>query len=154
MADSVQAVRERRRVPPIVGGIVDLELAGTRDRVAEILTAWGDSGRADAKTNVLLDLPFIALYSGALYLAVTWATLEWVGVWPFLAWVGWGLAWAQLVAGLLDGLEDYGLWRMLASGETSEELASWVRRAARAKFTLVGFACAYFFAALIHLAIA
>lgn len=43
-------------------GIVGFELAGTQERAKEILAAWGESGRSDAKLSLWLDYLYLAAY--------------------------------------------------------------------------------------------
>lgn len=143
-ARSVKWYLTRRGLPPVVRGIVDFQLAGTEDRTKEILEVWGSSGRRDARINLWLDLPFIVLYSVALYLGVTWAGLQWFNVWPFFVWLGWFLAYGQLLAGVLDMVEDVCLLRILARDEPGQRLPSIAKVAAQSKFVLVGSGAVYF----------
>jgi hypothetical protein len=44
-------------------GIVGLELAGSTERVEEILAAWGPEGRAAARRSLLIDYLVLATYA-------------------------------------------------------------------------------------------
>ena len=154
LALSVKSYFTRRALPPVVRGIVDFQLAGTEDRTKEILDVWGPRGRRDAKINLWLDVPFIGLYSIALYFAVSWAALQWFDAWPFFVWLGWFLAYGQLLAGVLDIVEDACLLRILARDEPGQRLPSIARMVAQAKFLLIGSGVIYFLIALVRSALA
>jgi patatin-related protein len=137
------------RLPVVRGGIVSFELAGSRGRAREILTAWKSAGKTGwARWDLGLDLVYILVYAPALYLAVTWSTAQWRDLWPFGAWVGFVLAWMQLVAGALDALEDTLLLTILGRSDPGDQLPRLARTAAQTKFLLVGLGLAYFLAAL------
>jgi hypothetical protein len=150
LSQSVRSFVTRRGLKPDVSGIVDFELAGTEDRTMEILGAWGPSGRRDARNNLWLDLVFIVLYSVALYLAVTWAALQWIDVWPFFAWLGWFLAYGQLLAGAFDVVEDVCLLRIIAGDEPGQRLPSTAKLAAQTKFLLSSLGVVYFVIGLVR----
>jgi hypothetical protein len=142
------------RHPLVRGGIVSFELARTTARVREILGAWEAAGKAAARLNLGIDFAFILVYAPWMYLAVAWAQHQWRGVWPAAAWVGWFLAFGQLVAGTLDVVEDVLLLQILGRSDPGTARPRWAARAARLKFSLLGAGLLYLAAGLVRHAFA
>jgi len=122
--------------PTNPNGIIGFELAASYERAAAILASWDSSARAAARTQTLWDSFFyIPIYVMAL---VSWAgwcarrlTLRW------LAWIGVVLAWAMILAGLCDLMEN---WQMLKQFEMGADGQS---AALAANFAYVKFAIFY-----------
>jgi hypothetical protein len=104
--------------PEAPRGIVSLELAWNQARARAIVSSWRRRDQlASARRSVYLDIPFIALYVVALMafavlLARAGAAAE---LWSDGAakWIAAGLAGAAGAAGVLDLVEDLGLWLLL-----------------------------------------
>jgi patatin-related protein len=101
------------RVRPVVRGIVSFELAGTRARSHEIMTAWRRSGRARAWWNLSIDFAFVLVYTMAFYVTVSWGADVLETSWQLGAWLGFVLAWMQVAAGVLDVIENLCLLVLL-----------------------------------------
>jgi hypothetical protein len=106
------------KTPQTPRGLLDLQLAMTRDRAQEIRDAWKAGRRLGAARNsVLLDLPFIAFYvctlatAGVLGARAAHAegVLDAAAAHSFAT----VLVCAALAAGALDCFENAGLQRML-----------------------------------------
>lgn len=98
--------------------IVDFELARTFNRSFEIITGWAEAGRiGTAKTSVLVDFPYLVLYGLTLAAAATGLgrRLTERRYQPAGRW-GLGVAWAAVVAALLDAAENVCLWLQLTGG--------------------------------------
>lgn len=103
-------------------GIVAFELARTRKRSAEILSAWGSEGRTAARKAVRIDFAFAVAYAVLLWLAcASLAGVVGERTWGWMEEAGWWLSTLVLVAGLLDWIENWALLRMLATFEPGEE---------------------------------
>jgi hypothetical protein len=125
-----------------ITSMIALELAGSVARADLILTEWSQATRLERRQlddqlhkAILYDFAFIPLYASAIglaCLAVAAAARE-GELWWRLARI---LAWSQLIAGLLDALENMALWRM-TSGRL-EGPWPWVARlCALPKFAIV-----------------
>jgi patatin-related protein len=126
---------------PRAEGIIRFELAGSLSRAHALIEDWEKvrkGARQRAAFQVGADFLYIAGYAPLLALIVgLWATGLPDGSW--LQRAAYLIAWSQLLAGLLDAVENVGLMQVLA--ETRNEM--WprlARYAAIAKFTLVGLA--------------
>jgi len=94
-------------------GIVSFELAGSASQAHRIIDSWDEAARIRAGFIQGLDYVFLIAYPLTIGFACLWAA----GVirgrrWP-LASVGILLAWGQLLAGLLDAVENAALVIML-----------------------------------------
>lgn len=123
-------------------GVISFELPWTGDRAEAVRQSWleapGDLiGRA--KRQIRLDFAFLAVYPLALSLAC--ARLS-ESPHDTLAPVGVFIAWAVLLAGPLDLVENLAMLRMLGAGanDALARLTSWC---AALKFTLVFAALGY-----------
>jgi hypothetical protein len=127
-------------------GVVSFELPWTAERAAEVKRAW-EEGPGDlvarAKRQIGIDFAFLLVYPLALSLAGARLS-ESPHDGPTLvgAPVGVFIAWAVLLAGPLDLVENLAMLRMLGAGVSGglARLASWC---AAVKFTLVFAALGY-----------
>jgi hypothetical protein len=123
-------------------GVVSFELTWGAERAAEVKRAW-ETGPGDlvarAKRQIGIDFAFLLVYPLALSLAC--ARLS-ESPHDSLAPVGVFIAWAVLLAGPLDLVENLAMLRMLGAGVSGglARLASWC---AAVKFTLVFAALGY-----------
>lgn len=123
-------------------GIVTFELIGTADGAARILAAWGERGRLVAGLNLGLDYLFILVYAVGLSLGAGIAARRHARFSTVRQGFGLCLAWAGLLAGLLDVVENYALIQILL-GAGGEFWPSLSRLCARPKFAIVGVVLAY-----------
>lgn len=126
-------------------GIVSFELAGSASQARRIIDSWDEAARIRAGFIQGLDYVFLIAYPLTIGFACLWAAGV-IGAqgWP-LATVGLLLAWGQLLAGLLDAVENAALVTMLFGTVVIPwpQVAYWC---ATIKFTLV-------FAGLIYVAL-
>ena len=112
-------------VPASCNGIVQLQLAGSQAVAQTIVTAiqHRDAMRA-AKTNVQLDYLLILSYVACLgFFGATVADMKGLQGSTWVRGVRWALlsvVLLQAAAGLLDGLENVGLFAMLQSGTVAQ----------------------------------
>jgi hypothetical protein len=117
-------------------GIVSFELAGSLANVERILTAWDPMTRVFAGLDLGIDYLFIVTYVGAIGLGCVLAGERLARHARPLAAAGPWLAWAMLLAGVLDCVENYSLIRLLV-GAQDDALAVLARSCAIAKFAIV-----------------
>ncbi len=134
-------------------GIVSFEFAGEISSAQSMVDSWGSQGQVYAGLNLGLDYLFIVSYAGAIGLGcvlvgrnVSKMKPGWVGC------LGVGLGWGQLVAGLLDAVENYALIRVLL-GSAGELWPAAARLCATSKFLLVGVGLVYIFAGAVWIAL-
>lgn len=123
-----------KREPDAPHGILSFEFAGTFAQAQRILSAWASpDAHFAAGLSLGLDYLFMPLYALTIALCCVHASS---GGPRWLATSGRALAWAQLLAALLDAVENYALIQLLlgAAGETWPRLA-W--GCAAVKFALV-----------------
>jgi hypothetical protein len=123
-------------------GIVSFELAGNILAADRMLASWGDAGRVYAGLSLGLDYLFLATYAVAIGLGCVLVARGFSQRSRFLSTAGILLAWAQLGAALLDGLENYALIRVLLGSQHKlwPMLAQWC---AVPKFLLVALGLVY-----------
>lgn len=123
-------------------GIIPFELAGTQERAERIMRRWGDAGAAAARRSLILDYPFLVVYSSLQAVACNAASdsMRRRG-WRMLAAAGAPLAWGQLAAGGFDAIENAALLAILAG--RGGHLPALARACARAKFSLLAAGWAY-----------
>jgi hypothetical protein len=123
-------------------GIVTFELIGSKAGADRILNSWGERGRVVAGLNLGLDYLFMLVYAAGLGLGAVIAGRSHARFSLVRAGFGRILAWASLLAGLLDAIENYALIRVLlgADGDFWPVLSRWC---ARPKFAIVGVVLAY-----------
>lgn len=118
-------------------GIVDFELAKSRSRAQAILDGWGDTGRAAAARQVVLDYPFVLAYVAFLGGWMLWLGEQAVAQgWLGLDFEGIGLvaAGAVTLAGGLDWIENTMLLRQFGRTGPTDLNVAITYQAARAKF--------------------
>jgi hypothetical protein len=123
-------------------GIVSFELAGNILAADRMLESWGDAGRVYAGLSLGVDYFFLVTYAVAIGLGCVLVARNLSHRSRFLSVVGILLAWAQLGAALLDGLENYALIRVLLGSQHKlwSLLAQWW---ALLKFFLVALGLVY-----------
>jgi len=124
------------------GGIVDYELAGTLDAAQRILASWGQTERIYAGLGLGFDFVYIIAYSITIALGAVLVARALTTRIPFLATMGWVIAWTLFIAGIFDGIENYALVQMLI-GTPSDGLALLARWCAIPKFTIIGIGLVY-----------
>jgi hypothetical protein len=96
-------------------GVIELELMRTTGKAQEVLSDYGAEGRSAARTSLWLDYPYLVSY--ALFLSLACAGISErarrLGRFRWAA-VGVALAWAAVLAGLFDAVENAALLRVLA----------------------------------------
>jgi hypothetical protein len=120
------------------GGIGELEMPWKQEKAEAIVTAWKGELKDVARENIRLDYPFIAFYSLLFAFVCQQAALSFQGMQRKLGFV---VAAAMLVAGLLDVIEDVGMLKML-DGRYSLALAVSVCAASKFLLLLIGIAYA------------
>lgn len=131
-----------------VRGVVDLQLAPDADAATKVIADWGERGRKLAAFTIGLDALYIVVYVAILILGCRMAGDGFAASpWPWMATLGLYLAWAAVVAGGCDAIENWGLIRML-DGEMTPGLQRLTRLCARIKFLLSGLAGVYVIAAM------
>jgi hypothetical protein len=114
-------------------GIISYEFARTQARAAEILASWTAAARLRAAFGLGLDYLFMVSYATAIGLGCVVVAAAWRG-WP--ARLGRRLAWAVVLAALLDAVENVALWQQLLHGAAGcWALLAWF--CASIKFALV-----------------
>lgn len=123
-------------------GIISFEFAGELSAARQIINAWGPGGQVAAGLSLGLDYLFLVLYAAAIGLGCVLVAEGFAARSTALARVGVVLAWGQLLAALLDAVENYALIRLLlGAGE-----ALWpalARASALPKFALVALGLLY-----------
>lgn len=123
--------------------IVEFELAEDTGRAASIIQTWGPEGTRAALASLWSDFPFLIAYSIALGTASLIVSARSLGRgWLVVSRLGLMMAWASLIAGLLDAVENAFLISELATGPTERQVAG-ARTAASVKFILVAVVVAY-----------
>ena len=122
-------------------GIIDFELAGTKERAAEILGAWDATAREAARVQTRADdLVYIPVY--VITLSV-WAGVVARRVRPgWLARLGVALSWAMFAAGVFDLIENRQMMAQLENGPHAGR-AALARAMAQLKFAIVYATMAY-----------
>ncbi len=127
----------RTSIAPL--GILSFEFAGTLALAQAMVQSWGQIGQIYAGLNLGFDFVFIIAYVSAIGLGCVLVARG-----GFLPSVGIVLAWALIVAGGLDCIENYNLIQILlgVGQESNAGIALWC---ALAKFAIVGLGLVYFF---------
>lgn len=124
------------KTAPAPAGIVSYELAGSLANTEAILSSWDAVARVYAGLNLGFDYLFVAAYVVAIGLG---CVLVGEALGPRgrgLAAAGGLLAWAVLLAGVLDGIENYALIALLL-GAGAGGLSALARYCAIPKFLIV-----------------
>lgn len=125
-------------------GIVSFELAGDMAKAQAILGSWGAEDRIYAGLSLGLDYLYLFVYAGAVGLGCM-MVVHTLGkrTGPVPPALGIMLAWALIVAGALDAVENYALIQLLL-GSTQAALPTIAKACALVKFALVGLGLLYF----------
>ena len=117
-------------------GIVSFEFAGDLATAARILDCWGESGRVITGFHLGLDYLFLVLYASFIALGCALAIAHLSPKHGVLVRLGVWLAWGQLLAGLLDAVENLALFSLLLGVHHNQlpRVAWWC---AAGKFALV-----------------
>ena len=94
-------------------GIISFELAGNLAGANDMIDSWGVQGQVYAGLSLGLDYLFMVAYSITIALGCVIVAGNLSTRFKFLKCVGILLAWVQLLAALLDALENYALIRVL-----------------------------------------
>jgi len=123
-------------------GIVSFELAGSIEKVGQILKEWGPEGKAYATLSLGLDYLFLIVYALFISLACVRITRYLAVKFSLLAAWGFGLGWAQLLAALLDAIENFTLINLALTSqrESWPVIARWC---ALVKFGIAGTGIVY-----------
>ncbi|MEA2312436.1 MAG: hypothetical protein QOE28_2404 [Solirubrobacteraceae bacterium] len=91
--------------------VLSFEFAATSQRAHSIVSGWGHAGRMAARWQLVLDYGFIVGYATTLAVACSRRSKQLFarGSWPAAA-VGTQLAWAAVLAGLADCVQNAALW--------------------------------------------
>ena len=132
-------------------GVIELELMRTTEKAQEVLSDYGADGRSAARTSLWLDYPYLVSY--ALFLALACVGISErarrLGRHRWAA-VGIALAWAGLLAGLFDAVENAALLHVLA-GHPEQPYPALAYLCAVSKFVLFAAALLYSVAGLLAL---
>jgi hypothetical protein len=126
-------------------GIVSFELAGSIEKVRQILKEWGPEGKAYATLSLGLDYVFLIVYALFISLFCVRIARHLKLRCSFLAAWGFGLGWAQFSAALLDAIENFALIN-LALDSQHESWPIIARWCALVKFGIVGTGLVYILA--------
>ncbi len=123
-------------------GIVSFEMAGNLTTARGIVDSWGATGRVYAGLSLGLDYLFLVSYASAIALGCVLVSRALSAVGGALASAGSFLAWAVILAALLDATENYGLIQLLL-GSQQETWAVLSRWCATLKFSIVALGLIY-----------
>ena len=94
-------------------GIVSYEFAGELEFARKMIDSWGADGQVYAGLNLGVDYLFLVAYGMSISLGCVIVGRNLSARFSILSLVGVILAWGQLGASFLDGIENYGLIRVL-----------------------------------------
>jgi len=94
-------------------GIVSFELAKIPAKSAEIMNSWDSAQKLIAAFSLGLDYLFILFYSMTLSLGCVWTASILNLPNPAIPLIGIMIAWLQWAAAILDGIENFALFRIL-----------------------------------------
>ncbi|MBF0259331.1 MAG: hypothetical protein HQK62_10915 [Desulfamplus sp.] len=130
-------------------GIVSFEFAGDQIQAQKIVESWklkdqvyAGKGQVYAGLNLGLDYLFLVIYSSCIGLGCVLISQKFVNQTGFLFSTGICLAWGQVVAALLDSLENYALIQVILGSmkEFWPVMALWC---ASLKFILIALGIVY-----------
>ena len=133
-------------------GIVSFELAKDAAASRQILASWNARAKMHAALSLGLDYLFLIVYAVFLSLACVQIGKALQHRSPLLAYLGGILAWAQLLAAILDAVENLALISLLLGSERLW-LPAVARGCAFIKFTIVGAGFIYIGCGLLMIAI-
>ena len=134
---SLQVTGAHLITPVSPAGILSFEFAGELSAAQSMVNAWGSTGRVYAGLNLGLDYLFLLVYACAIGLGCVLVARSHSTKTTLLANLGILIAWAQLGAAALDGVENYALIQVVFG----TEMAVWpvvARWCAYPKFVIVG----------------
>ena len=117
-------------------GIVSYEFAGDLATATQMIESWGKSGRILAGFHLGLDYLFLVLYPLSISLACALLATYLAPGFRIVVHIGIVLSWAQILAGLLDAIENAALYSLLL-GNQNESLPQIAWWAAAIKFAIV-----------------
>jgi len=123
-------------------GLLSFEFAGEQRQAKAIVESWGARGQVYAGLNLGLDYLFLVAYAGSIGLGCVLVAQNLVRRVAMLYSAGVLLAWGQIVAALLDSVENYALIRILLGSEQGwwSTVAWWC---ATPKFMIVALGLVY-----------
>ena len=123
-------------------GIVSFEFVGELSDAQSMVESWGQEGQVCAGLSLGLDYLFLVAYASAIGLGCVLVGRSLSKGNEIVGLLGVVLAWGQLVAAVLDGVENYALIRVLLGSE--QELWPAVARwCAVPKFLMVAIGLIY-----------
>ena len=130
-------------------GIVSFELAGDLEQGNRILASWQMKGKIRAALSLGLDYLFLIVY--ALFISLACVLIGRRSAPKYRLWAYWGfiLGWGQLLAALLDAIENFALIRVILDSprDAWPIIARWC---AIVKFSIVGAGLAYILIGVIY----
>lgn len=123
-------------------GILSFEFAGDLSTAQKMTESWGGRGRIAAGFSLGLDYLFLLTYAGSIGMGCVLVTRSVSKRTKQLYNIGIMLAWALLLAALLDAVENYALIRVLLGSNLAfwPKVAAWC---AAPKFVIVAAGLAY-----------
>ncbi len=133
-------------------GIISFELAGDLERGNRILASWQTEGKIRAALSLGLDYLFLIVY--ALFISLACVLIGRRSGPKYRLWAYWGfvLGWGQLLAALLDAIENFALIRLIL-GSPRDVWPIIARWCAIVKFSIVGAGLAYILIGAIYAAL-
>lgn len=132
---AILAMMDLQLKTALTGGIVDLQLAMTSERSAELVAAMSTDQRLWGAYGLGADYAFMLLYPVAVVFGVTWAGRALQARRQALAAIAPLLAWAMIAGGLADAVENALLLAALLGRHDGAPIAS---TAAIVKFLTLG----------------
>jgi len=123
-------------------GVVSFELAGSVERARDMIDSWDDHARLSVAFGLGFDYLFMLLYATTIAIACVWSAEVYGALDWWLAGLGGLMAWGVWLAAVLDGIENYSLWRLL-SGLVSDPWPGIARWCASIKFILIAVSMIY-----------
>ena len=149
---SLQVTGAPLRTDVSPNGIISFEFAGELDLAQRMVDSWELTGRIYAGLNLGLDYLFLAVYACAISLGCVLVARKFYPGNVALANAGIIISYAQFLAAILDGVENYGLIQVLLGTQTEAWplLAKWC---AWPKFLIVGAGLGYVIAGALWIGI-
>ncbi len=134
------AMLDQQLKPALPGGIVSLQLAMTAQHSADLVAALSPDQRLWCAFGLGADYVFMLLYPSAVVFGVTWAGRALRARRQALAAVAPVIAWAMIIGGLADAVENALLLAALLGHHDGAPIAS---TAAVVKFVTLGTGLGY-----------
>jgi hypothetical protein len=129
-------------------GIVSFEFAGTIDAAHRLMESWGEKGLISAGLSLGFDYLFLVVYALCIALGCVLIARTMQFRVKILVPIGALLAWAQFLAAILDGTENYALIRVLL-GSNADLWPALAKLCAAPKFIIVSAGLLYIIFGLI-----